>query len=244
MKRFTLTIASSLLLCVLLFTGCNFNVSNPGVQNQFIACFGNIGVRVVLSAVTDDAPLTAASLLTVAPECIAAVVSAFTTPSNPTLSTPEVDIHKSPTDGVSTGSVRSNTWSNCTILPQKLQFNFYVPFEMFVGGGNDLEVFTSPPDGSSANELIAQQLFRQYGDVIARAINSERNESVILYMLPWTQITLTLPIRVSYARGEARVIDTSGDTTSLPWLFTDGYQENGDITISRSKCPLNPHLSI
>jgi hypothetical protein len=158
---------------------------------------GDIGVKVLASAISEDQPLTFASLLTVVPECINAAVAEFSSPSNTTPSSPEVDVNQSQNDGYSTGSVNSNMWSNCTDSYHTLQFNFSVPFEMFVGSSSDQSEYDAPPNGSSDNDLIAQQVFQQYGSFIQGITTSGPSQSILLDVPPQTQVILTLPIQLS-----------------------------------------------
>src|SRR5712691_5214611 len=234
MKGFVSASSVSLLLIVVLFTtSCN---TSSTVTNQVITCFGDIGVKVIASASSGDEPLAFSSLLTVVPECINAAIAAFAPVSNSAPSSPQIDIHESSTDGSSTGAVYSNTWSNCTDNYQTLQFNFSVPFEMIVGPQSNQGTFDSSPSGSSDNELIAHQLFEQYGNYIRSITTSGPSQSVLLNVPPQTKITLSLPIQLSYKEGEARIVHTDGSTISLPWLFTNGYQQAGQITSSTSSC--------
>lgn len=165
-----------------------------------------------------------------------AAIALFSAPSNPTPSSPEVDINPSPNDGTSKGSVNSNTWSNCTDYPQTVRFDFTVPFKMIVGASPNQSDFTSSPNGSSDNELIAQQVFQQDGSYIASITTSGPSQSELLTVPAQTKVILTLPIQISYKEGEARVVHTDGSTVSLPWLFTDGYQQTGQITEATSSC--------
>lgn len=237
MKRFLFTPAAALLVAVVLFTS---SCGGPNADGQVITCFGDIGVKVVASMISEDAPLTFASLLSVVPECINAAIAEFSSPSNSTPSSPEVDLNQSPNDTTASGSVDSNTWSNCTDYTRTLQFDFTVPFDMFVGGGDGStqSVYSSSPSGSSDNDLIAQKVFQQYGGFIQSILmpNGEPSQSILQDVPPQMKITLTLPIQLSYRSGEARVVHTDGSTIELPWLFTDGYQQNGQISVNESSC--------
>lgn len=234
MKRFAFAIlAPSLLFVVVFMSSCDYN---PGATGQVVTCFGDIGLKVAVSVASDDAPLTIASLLSVVPECINAAIAAFSPPSNSNPSSPEVTINTSPTDGSSAGSVKSNTWSNCTDYAQTLTFNFTVPFAMVVGPQDSQESFTAVPGGTSDDELIAQQLFQQYGSYISSFTTNGPSQSIVLTVPAQTQVSLTLPIQLSYKEGEAQVLHTDGSPTTVPWLFTDGYQQNGQITYSSSSC--------
>lgn len=234
MKRFTSIFFVSLLLSVVIFTSsCN---SSPSTVQSVVTCFGDIGVKVIASVMSDTEPLEVADLLTVAPGCINAAIAAFSSPSNPTPSTPVVDINTSSTDGTATGTVLSNEWSNCTYYPQNLVFNFIVPFEMFVGASPDQGEFNASPGGTTDNELIAQQVFQQNGSYIASITSPGPSQSIVLTVPAETQVRLHLPIQLSYREGEARVIHTDGSTTSQPWLFTNGYQQADRITADASSC--------
>ncbi len=234
MKQFAFTLLAPLLLFVLVFaSSCDYN---SGATSQVVTCFGDIGVKIAVSVASDDAPLTVASLLTVVPECIDAAIAAFSPASNSNPSSPQVTINTSPNDGASTGSVNSNTWSNCSDYTQTLTFNFTVPFEMVIGPQDSQSSFQSSPGGSSDNELIAQQLFQQYGSFISSVTTNGPSQSVTLDVPAQTQVTLTLPIQLSYKEGEAQVLHSDGSTTTVPWLFTDGYQQNGQITYTSSSC--------
>jgi hypothetical protein len=234
MKGFLSASGVALLLSVVLFTS---SCAQP--SGQAITCFENLALKVVASVVSDTEPLTFADLLDVAPECISAVIAAFSDPSNSSPLSPEVDINTSPDDGSSTGYVYSNTWSNCTYDYQTLQFDFYVPFDMAVGGQSNQDNFNSSPgadSSSSNNELIATQLFEQFNTDIASVTTSGPSQSVSLDVPPETQIQLRLPIQLSYREGEARVVNTDGSTATVPWLYTDGYQQDGQITYTSSSC--------
>lgn len=233
MKRFVTAPVVALLLIVLLFTsGCT---SGPP-PSSVITCFGDIGIKVVTSIVSEDAPLTGIALLSVVPECINAAIAVFSAPANATPSSPEVDIKQSPNDGTSSGSVNSNTWSNCTDYAQTLRFDFSVPFKMIVGQSPNQSEFNSSPGGTSDNELVARQVFQQYGSYIASVTTSGPSQSELLTVPAQTKVTLTLPITLHYREGEARVVHTDGSTVSLPWLFTNGYEQAGRITGTTSSC--------
>jgi len=248
MKRPTYAIIVMLLLFVMFFTSsCNFpwDQSNPtppsggsSTTQQVFTCLGDILVKVLASVASDDAPLTIASFLSVAPECISAAVAAFSAPPNTNPSSPVVTINTAPLDGSSSGSVNSNPWRNCTDYKETLTFNFSVPFAVIVGPQNSQESFSSSPGGNSDDDLVAQQLFQQYGDHISSITNGSGtpSQSLEVTVFAHSQITLTLPILQSYKEGEAQIVHTDGSITEIPWLFTDGYQQNGQITYSVSGC--------
>lgn len=232
MKRFAFTISIPLLLFVTIFTSS----CNSSATPQVITCLGDIGIKVVTSVVSDDAPLTIASLLTVVPECFNAGVAAFAAAPNSNPSSPEVDIAQSTTDNSSTGSVNSNTWSNCTDYPQTLVFNFSVPFEMVVGQQGSQDSFNSEPNGTTDNELVAHQVFEQFGSLISSTTTNGPSQSIAWPVAAQTQITLTLPIQLFYKEGEAQVTHTDGSTNVVPWFFPEGYQQAGQVTATTSGC--------
>lgn len=235
MRRLWFTTFVSFLLSVILFTsGCSSSDTNK-VQSV-ISCFGDVAVKVVVGVMSDTEPVTWTSLLTVIPGCINSAITIFSSPSsNP--SSPEVSIHTASSHGFSQGSVYSNAISNCTVFYRTVTFNFVVPFEMVVGQSPDQSVFgASPPSGSSDHELVAQQLFQQYGDYINSILSPGPSQSVMLTIPPETQVRLRLPVQVSYKEGEAQVVHTDGSTVALPWLFTDGYQQVAPITSSSTAC--------
>jgi len=117
-----------------------------------------------------------------------------------------------------------------------VRFDFSVPFGMIVGASPNQSDFTASPNGSSDNELIAQQIYQQDGNDIASITTSGPSQSELLTVPAQTKVTLTLPIQISYKEGEARVVHTDGSRVSLPWLFTDGYQQAGQITEATSSC--------
>lgn len=237
MKRFFFASFTILLLVVTFFTsGCgNLNAAGGNV----ISCFSDITLTVdaVVSQEEVDAGQLDFDAISIVPDCIQAAVAVFSSPSNATPSSPEVDINQSANDGTSTASTRSNTWQNCTGSYQTLQFDFSVPFKMFVGGSSDQSEYdTAPILSSSDNDLIAQQLFQQYGSFIQGITTNGPSQSVVLNVPPETQVVLTLPMRLNYRTGEARVVHTDGSTVELPWLFTDGYQQSGPISYTEANC--------
>lgn len=241
MKRFAFAPLSTLLLVIMIVTSsCQPAPPSPPsistATSSMVTCFGDIGVKVIASIATEDAPLTVVSLLSVVPECLNMAVTLFSAPSNPTPSSPEVDINQSQDDGTSTGSVNSNTWSNCTDSPQTVRFDFSVPFEVIVGASPHQSDFNSAPNGSSDNELAAQQIFQQDGSYIASVTTSGPSQSALYTIPPQTKMTLTLPIQIFYKEGEARIVHTDGSIVGLPWLFTDTYKQTGQITETTSGC--------
>lgn len=234
MKRFLSMSFVPLLLSIVIFTtSCD---SSTSTVQSVVTCFGSIGVTVVTSVISDTEPLGVADLLTLAPACINAAIAVFSSPSNSNPSTPVVDINTSSTDGTSTGTVQSNEWSNCTYYYHDLTFNFRVPFKMFVGQSPDQEEFNASPGGTSDKELIAQQVFQQDGSYIDSVTSSGPSQSIVVTVPPETRVRLNLPIQLSYREGEARVVHADGSRSSLPWLFTDGYQQAGEITEETSSC--------
>ena len=230
MKRFILATIVPLLLFVVIFN------SSCAPSSSVVSCLGDIGVKVVASIITDDAPLTVVSLLSVVPECVNAAIDVFASAPSSNPSSPEAAIAESPIDGVSAGSVNSNTWPNCGNYPQSVEFSFSVPFQMVVGPEGSQDTFDKSPNGSSDNELVAQQLFQQYGGLITSKTTKGASQSLPQLVPAHTQVTLTLPIQLSYKEGDARVIHTDGSTTTLPWLFTDGYHQAGPITFTYMNC--------
>lgn len=234
MKRLAFTIIVPLLLFVTIFTSsCN---DGQSVTTQVTTCLSDIGIKVVASVASDDAPLTIASLLTVVPDCITAAIAAFGPAPSSNPSSPLVAIAPTTTDGSSTSSVNSNTWSNCTDYPQTLEFNFSVPFEMVVGQQGSQDSFNSSPNGTSDNELVAHQVFEQFGSLISSTTTSGPSQSIEWPVAAHTQITLTLPIQLSYKEGAAQITHTDGSTTNVSWFFIDGYQQAGQITATGSSC--------
>lgn len=231
MRKFLSTFVSVFLLGTFIFTSaCNNNATS-----QVVTCLGDIGVKVVASVATDDAPLTFVNLLTVVPECINAAVASFSS-NNTQPSSPQIEVHEASQDRLSTGTVDSNTWGNCTPYIQTLRFDFSVYFQLAVGGASNRESFSQSPTGSSTGEMIARQLFENYGDRISSITTNGPSQSVMLEVPANTQVVLHLPILLDYREGEARVTQTDGSTVSLPWFFTDGYQQNGQITWNTSSC--------
>jgi hypothetical protein len=242
MKRFVTAPALAILIgAMLLTTSCDSgkgpNISGPSgnVTDQVYTCLGSIALQIAATLV-DGEELTFGKLLSSASVCIDAAIAFFNAPSNPTPSSPQVDINTSPTDSAFSGSVQSATVGNCTDNPETLQFNFYVPFAMIVGPRGNQENFNASPSGSTDDELAAQQLFQEYGSYIAGTTTSGPSQSKNYQIRPHTQITFTLPIKQQYKTGEARIVHTDGSIVSLPWLFTDGYQQSGPITFSTSSC--------
>ena len=234
MKRFVFTAIAPLLLFVTIFTSsCN---GGSGPTEQVVSCLGNIGIKVVTSMISDDVPLTIASLLTVVPDCINAGISVFGPAPSSNPSSTQVDIAQSTTDSSSTGSVNSNTWSNCSYYPQTLVFNFSVPFEMVVGQQDAQDSFNSSPTGNSDNELVAQQVFERFGSLISSTTTNGPSQSIEWTVPAQTQVTLTLPIQIFYKEGEGQVTHTDGSTTDVSWFFIDGYQQTGQITANSSGC--------
>jgi hypothetical protein len=237
MKRFVTAPALAILIgAMLLTTSCDSGNGQKGnLSGQVYSCLGSIALQIAATLV-DGEEFTFGKLLSSASVCIDSAITFFSAPSNPTPSSPQVDINTSPTDSAFSGSVQSSTVGNCTDNTQTLQFNFYVPFAMIVGPQDNQENFTASPSGSSDDELVAQQLFQQYGSFIASTTTSGPSQSENYQIYPHTQVTFTLPINLQYKTGEARIVHTDGSTVSLPWLFTDGYQESGPITYSTSSC--------
>jgi hypothetical protein len=245
MKRFvTAPVLALLLGAMLLTTSCDSsndhgnngpNNNGSGLTNQVYTCLGNIALQVV-ATLADAEEFTFGKLISSASVCVDAAVAIFGAPSNSTPSSPEIDINSSSSQGAFSGSVQSTTVGNCTDYRKTLQFNFSVPFEMIVGPPGSQEAFNAPPGGSTDNELVAQQLFQQYGSHIASKTTSGPSQSEVYDIGPHTQVTFTLPIEQFYQSGEARVVRTDGSTVRQPWFFTDGYQQAGPITYTALSC--------
>lgn len=216
----------------LVSSGCN---SGPDVQKKVEVCLGNIGLNVGVHMASDEEPLVVKDLLTFGPPCIEAMVEAFGPSTSTSASTPNVAITESSSEGVASGSVRSNTWSNCTPYNYQLRFDFYVPFAMIVGPQDARGTFSSPPSGNLDNDAVARALFDKYGSTIAGSTTSGPSQSVELVVRPYTQIVLTLPITQHYRYGAAR-LSHNGTTTYLPWFFTNGFEQTGRITYSAQSC--------
>jgi hypothetical protein len=236
MKRFLFAPFVLFLLSVIILTSSCSSSDTNKVQSV-ISCFGNVAVRVIVGVLSDSEPITWTSLITVIPDCINTGIAMFASPPDSNPSSPEVSIYTSSTSSFSQGSVHSNTISNCTPLPQTATFDFSVPFAMVIGKSPDQSVFgASSPSGSSDHQLIAQQLFQQYGSYIASLLSPGPSQTEVFTIPPETQVSLQLPIQISYEEGEARVVHTDGSTIALPWLFTNGYQQIGPITPTPSAC--------
>ncbi len=242
MRRFiTLPLVVVLLGAMLLTTACSLDGSDDngggGDNNedqQISSCLGNIVVQIV-SALVDGEALTFGQLVSTGIVCVQAAITYFSAPADAAPSSPQVEIHPSDSDGSVSGSVTSNTVDNCTDYTNSVQFNFSVPFKVVVGPSGGQDSFNQSPDGSTDNALVAQQLFTQYND-FSSITTSGPSQSVVYDVPPHTQITFTLPIIEYYTYGEARVVHTDGSTVSLPWFFTDQYQQNGDITYQTTSC--------
>ena len=93
-----------------------------------------------------------------------------------------------------------------------------------------------PNSASTDNELIAQQVFQQNRSYINSITTSGPSQSIRVRVPPHSQVSLNLPIQLSYREGEARVVHTDGSITSQPWLFTDSYEQAGKITEDIASC--------
>ncbi|HJT58914.1 MAG TPA: hypothetical protein VJ761_20565 [Ktedonobacteraceae bacterium] len=250
MKRFTIISALVLLLSAMVLcadschsdnnpggnTGGSTGSGGSGTGSDIANCLGSIALQVV-ATLADQEELTFGKLISSAGVCIDAAIAFFSSPSNPTPSSPEVDINASSSDGSFTSSVQSNTLGNCSDSTETLQFNFYVPFEMVVGPqGSSQADFTASPNGTDDNSLVAQQVFSQFNSEINSTTTNGPSQSEVYNIGPHTQVTFTLPIQVYYQSGEARIVHTDGSTVSLPWYFIDGYQQTGPITYTTTSC--------
>lgn len=206
----------------------------PGTTKEILNCLGNLSIDVIGTLLTRGA-LGFEALSSATPICVSAVVDIFS-PSAPAPSQPKVDILRSPSYGSLNGAVRSNAVANCTNFPQNLQFNFFVPFEMVVGQQGRQSNFNASPNGSSDNELIAEQLFGNSTDV-ANAIRPSGPGQIAVYTIPpHTQIVITLPITLFYETGEAQVTHADSTTADAPWFFTTSYVQSGPITYTPGYC--------
>lgn len=243
MKRFmTVPVVALLLGVMVLSAGCGSSPDQGGgggggsnTGSDIANCLGAIALQVAATLV-DGEELTFGKLISSAGVCIDAAIALFSPPSNPTPSSPEVDINASSSDGSFTSSVQSNTLGNCSDSTETLQFNFYVPFEMVVGPQGNQTDFNASPSGSDDNSLVAQQVFSQFNSEINSTTTNGPSQSEVYNIGPHTQVTFTLPIQVYYQSGEARIVHTDGSTVSLPWYFIDGYQQTGPITYTTSSC--------
>lgn len=241
MKRFmTVPVIALLLGAMVLSAGCGSSPDQGGgggsnTGSDIVNCLGAIALQVAATLV-DGEELTFGKLISSAGVCVDAAIALFSPPSNPTPSSPEVDINASSSDGSFTSSVQSSPVGNCTDFTQTLQFNFYVPFDMVVGSPGSQEDFNSSPSGADDNSLAAQQVFSQFNSEINGTTTSGPSQSAVYNIGPHTQVTFTLPIVQYYKSGEARIVHTDGSTVSVPWLFTDGYQQSGPITYTTSSC--------
>jgi len=106
---------------------------------------------------------------------------------------------------------------------------------MYVGDTSNQSKYSSSPTGSSDNDLVAQQLFQMYGKDISKSTSPLTIKQEVP---PNTQMQLQVPIQLSYKNGAAQVV-YNGNTTQLPWFFTDGYTQAGAATFTgstASKC--------
>jgi len=230
---------SSLILCpllviVLIVSGCDTvqgqdtGQGQDTITNAAIQCLSAITVEVAAVVVGD--PVGIPDVIGVVTTCVSAAVAAFSAPSNTNPSSPEVTIHPSPTDNVTTLTVNSNLASNCTTHTKSIQFHVSVSFVLYVGDTPNQSKYSSSPTGSSDNDLIAQQIFKQYETDISKSIPPLTIQQDVP---PNTQMQLHVPIQLSYKNGAAQVVN-NGTTTDLPWLFTDGYTQAGAVTFTGS----------
>jgi hypothetical protein len=210
-------------------------VQSSGPGDTVATCLGNVLLQVV-GILADGEEFTFGKLANSASTCVDAAVAIFDAASNPTSSSPRVDVNVSPSLGYFSGAVWSTSLGNCTDVPRPLQFNFAVPFEMVVGPQGRQGYFKVPPSGFNDNELVARRLFSQFGGQIAGSTTSGPSQSAIYNVGPHTQVIVILPILVFYRLGEARIVHIDGSTSIIPWLYTNGYRQNGRITYMTTRC--------